>query len=138
VKTIEDVLFDRNFLTILVNPEQSLIHLKWKGFANSEQFREGLNAALEIVKEQRLKNWLANQKMMEMIMPQDEEWASNNWYPRVALTGLKKMAIVTSLDFLNNASVRRIVSAASGKNDFETRYFVDSGEAKEWLSVTLC
>lgn len=131
--TIEDVLFDKSFLTIFYKPEDKLVHLKWKGFASTEQYREGLNFALEIVKEHDIENWLGDLKLMEIILPQDEDWATEIWYPLIAKTGLKKMGIVTSLDFLNNATVKRIVNSTSESTGFETRFFVDVEEARHWL-----
>ena len=131
--TVKDVVFDTSYLTIFFNADDSLIHLRWKGFATSEQFREGLMFALQVVSENQVENWLGNLKMMQNIQAVDEEWTNKIWYPMIAETPLKKMAIVTSLDFLNNASVRRIVKAAENEINFETRYFVDVNDAHNWL-----
>lgn len=131
--TVKDVVFDTTYITIFFNPEESLVHLRWKGFASSEQFREGLNFALEVVKENQVENWLGDLKMMQAIQPADEEWSTKVWYPRLAESALNKMAIVTSLDFLNNSSVRRIVNASADEISFETRYFVDVNDAHNWL-----
>ena len=109
--TANDILFERDYLTIFLKPEKSQIKLKWKKFATSEQFRDGLNTALEAVREHGIKNWLANLKNMEVILPADEEWATNEWFPKIATAGLEKMAIVTSLDYFNNVSVKRIVAS---------------------------
>jgi len=131
---VKDILFDRDFLSISHDPENKLIYLKWKGFATSENFRDGLNFALDLVKEHQAENWLGNLKLMEAILPADEEWCSKLWYPQIATTSLKKMAIVTSLDYFNNTSVKRIVKSAVDVTQFETRYFIDVVPAKEWLT----
>lgn len=130
---VKDVLFDREFLAIYHEPESRLIHLKWKGFASSDNFRDGLNFALDAVKEHQIENWLGNLKLMESIHPADEEWASIEWFPKIAATSLRKMAIVTSLDYFNNTSVKRIVNSVVPVINFETRYFVDIIPAKDWL-----
>jgi hypothetical protein len=132
--TANDILFERDYLTIFLKPEKSQIKLKWKKFATSEQFRDGLNTALEAVREHGIKNWLANLKNMEVILPADEEWATNEWFPKIATAGLEKMAIVTSLDYFNNVSVKRIVASSQPIITFETRYFVDLDDAETWLS----
>lgn len=132
--TVKDVVFDKSFLTVFFNEEESLIHLRWKGYATSEQFREGLMFALETVNSNQIENWLGNLKMMQMIQAADEEWTSRVWYPLITQSSLKKMAIVTSLDFLNNAAVRRIVNASADEISFETRYFVDVSDAHIWLT----
>ncbi len=132
--TITDVIFDKSFLTIYHQTESKLIHLKWKGYATSEQFREGLNAALELVKEHDIQHWLGNLKMMQAILSSDEEWSTQVWYPLIAETHIRKMAIVTSLDFFNNSTVKRIVTKSESVTNFETRYFVDITEAVTWLT----
>ena len=131
--TIADTIFDKEFLTIYYEQEHKLLHLKWKGFANTDQFRDGLNFALEAVIEHHVENWLGNLKLMETILPNDEEWASTVWFPKIAHSSIKKMGIVTSLDYFNNTSVKRIVNAVVPVINFETRYFVDVDQAKQWL-----
>jgi hypothetical protein len=131
--TLQEVLFDKSFLTIQYSADDKLIHLKWKGHSTSEQYKEGLNFALEMVKDLHIENWLGNLKMMEIILPQDEDWSTQEWYPLLAKTTLKKMAIVTSLDFLNNSAVKRIVKTSEDLTTFETRFFVDVADAHFWL-----
>ena len=130
---MEEVLFDKSFLTIFHNPEEKLVHMKWKGHSTTEQYREGLNFALDIVREHHVENWLGDLKLMQIILPVDEDWATEIWYPLISQTGLKKMAIVTSLDFLNNSTVKRIVSSTADTTGFETRFYVDVEDAKSWL-----
>ncbi len=134
--TVDEILFDKSFLTIFVKPEQSTIHLRWKGLATSEQFREGFLFALESIRENQIENCIANLKMMEMIHIHDEEWATEIFYPLIAATTIKKMAIITSLDFLNNAAIKRIVKNAAAISGFETRFFIDTPEATAWFGTS--
>lgn len=133
MEIVSEVVFDQNFLTIYHKPEVKQIHLKWKGFANSQQYRESMNTALRIVGEKGVENWLGDLKQMQIILPQDEDWTIESWFPALAATGLKKLAIVTSMDFLNNAAVKRMVTAAQPSVRFETRYFIDVADATRWL-----
>jgi hypothetical protein len=135
--TIDDVVFDKTFLTIYYLADERLIHLQWKGYTTSDQFREGLNVALDLVREHRIENWLGNLKLMQVILSSDEEWTNTEWYPQIAQTALKRMAIVTSLDFFNNSTVKRIVEKAEPTINFETRYFVDVKDAHDWLTKTI-
>jgi hypothetical protein len=133
MQMISEVVFDQNHLTIYHKPDLKQIHLKWKGFATSAQFREALKFALDIVKNKGVENWLGDLKHMQMIHPQDEDWATNMWFPAIAATGLKKMAIVTSLDYLNNNSVKRMVNTTTTRLSFNARYFIDTEQASQWL-----
>lgn len=133
MEMISEVIFDKNHLTIYHKPELKQIHLKWKGFASSPQFREALELALSVVQEKGVENWLGDLKHMQMILPQDEEWTTQHWFPSIAATGLKKMAIVTSLDYLNNSSVKRMMNTPPPRWTFEVQYFVDAEKACQWL-----
>ena len=130
-----DILYDKEFLCIYHEPEYKLIHLRWKGYASTDNLRDALNFAFEAVKEHEVEYWLGNLKLMEAINPVDIDWVTDIWYPKISATRLKKMAIVTSLDYFNNTAVKKIVNTASDVASFETRYFVDAGPAKEWLMV---
>ena len=131
--TLDAVLFDTDYLKVTHDPDHKVLHLQWKRYASSEQFRDALNFALDRVKEFEITGWIGNLKNMEVIAPADADWSSNIWFPEIAKTGLKKMAIVTSLDYFNNTVVKKIMEAAQSVIPFETRYFVDISEAREWL-----
>ncbi len=131
----EDILYDKDFLCIYHESEHKLIHLRWKGYASTENLRDALNFAAEAVKEHNIEFWLGNLKLMEAINPADIDWVTEIWYPKLLGTYMKKMAIVTSLDYFNNTAVKRIVNEAADVTNFETRYFVDVVPAKEWLLV---
>ena len=130
-----DILYDRDFLCISHEPEHKLIHLRWKGYASTENLRDALNFAVEAIKEHDIELWLGNLKLMEAINPVDIDWTTDIWYPKLSVTRLKKMALVTSLDYFNNTAVKRIVNTVEDVTNFETRYFVDAAPAKEWLLI---
>ena len=125
--------YNKEHLSIFYDNETRMVRLKWKAFANSTQLREGLDAGLEIVKQEKALLWLADLKQMQSISPEDEEWIIQKWFPKIVLTGLKKMATVTSLDYFNNASVNRIMKSSKPLITFETDYFVDSSDDIKWL-----
>lgn len=126
----EGVIFDKFFLTVAFDAEEKLLRLKWKGYASADEFREGLRFLLAYLRDNQVERCVSDLKFMSTILPQDEEWASRCWYPRLANSALKKHAIVSSLDFLNNIAIRRIVGKPTG---FETRFFVNEGEAMDWV-----
>ena len=126
-------IYNKDHLSIFYDSETRMVRLKWKGFANSTQLREGLEAGLEIVKKEKALLWLSDLKQMQSISADDEEWIIQSWFPKIVLTGLKKMAMVTSLDYFNNTSVNRIMRSTQPLITFETEYFVDASDATKWL-----
>jgi hypothetical protein len=110
-----------------------MVRFKWKGYASSEQLREGLSKVLDIVINEHSLLLLADLKHMQSISPADEEWIIKEWFPKIVLTGIKRLGIVTSLDYFNNTSVNRIMRSIQPLVTFETEYFVDSSDAFKWL-----
>ena len=133
--TLETPVYTSESVDIFHDPEHRILHMQWKRFADSNQFREALLFGLDQVNTHQISGWLGNLKHMESILPADEEWASKSWFPLLAKTSLRKMAIVTSLDYFNNVTVKRIMQTAEPLIGFETRYFVDPQDARDWLSL---
>lgn len=121
------------YVTVESETEQGLITLTWTGFAPSPVFRSILEDALLNVRLHKLSFWLADLRQMNAILRQDEQWSANDWFPRLANSGLKRMAILTSSDYFNQMSVERIMSHASPVLPFEVGYFDDLGAARGWL-----
>lgn len=121
------------FVTIEVSPADQMITLKWTGYAPSREFRSILDEAQRQVRTMGLKCWLADLRYMDAILMQDEHWTVTDWYPRMATSGLKRMAILTSADFFNRMSVDRIITASSPAVPFTTSFFEDEEKAKAWL-----
>ncbi|MEP7170706.1 MAG: STAS/SEC14 domain-containing protein [Bacteroidota bacterium] len=130
---MEKIIFDKPFLKIVADDDKKLIHLRWINFAQSSEFREGLNFALDYVSKNKTNRWLANLRDMSIMKEADRDWTNNEWFPQLAKTGLGKMAILVSLDYLNQSAVTRIMDKAEEIIGFETEYFNDIDRARDWL-----
>jgi hypothetical protein len=110
-----------------------MITLTWTGYAPSSAYRAILDEALANVKALDLQRWLADLQGMDAIMQMDEQWTVNDWFPRLAKSGLKRMAILTSADYFNRMSVDRIMTAGTAEMPLDVAYFEDVEKAKVWL-----
>jgi hypothetical protein len=133
--TLEQPVYTSEVVDILKDDDRHILHMQWKRFADSKQYRDALMMGFEKVKEHDLTGWLGNLKHMESILPADVEWTSKTWFPLLAQTHIKKMAIVTSLDHFNNVAVKRIMENAEPVIGFQTKYFVDVNDARDWLNT---
>jgi hypothetical protein len=132
---MDKVIFEKPFLKIIADDDKKFIHLRWINFAQSDEFREGLTFALDYVSKNKIKRWLANLRDMSIIKEADRDWTNNEWFPELAKTQLKRMAIIISHDYLNQTAVNRIMSKAGEEQfiRFQTEYFNDIDRALEWL-----
>ncbi|MCB9185000.1 MAG: hypothetical protein H6591_13915 [Flavobacteriales bacterium] len=129
----DPVLLDEDFLRMTYAADHQLIHLQWRGHARSDQYRHGLNVALEFVRKNGVRCWLADLRLMTAIMKEDEEWANTVWFPQLFGTGLEKMAILPSKDYFNQTSVTRSFTAVNGQLTFKVAWFESPSEALVWL-----
>lgn len=127
------ILRKDEFVTMEVSPAERMITLKWTGYAPSKEFRSILDEAQQHVRTSGLTRWLADLRLMDAILMQDEHWTVTDWYPRMANSGLMRMAILTSSDYFNRMSVDRIITASSPAVPFTTSFFDDENKAKAWL-----
>lgn len=121
------------FVLVQVDEEDRLISLQWSGYAPSTVFREILEEARANVAGHGLVRWLADLHGMNAILRQDEQWTVSDWFPRLAKTGLKRMAILMSTDYFNQMSVDRIMQAATPEMPFDVAYFDNEETARAWL-----
>ncbi|MBK9286366.1 MAG: STAS/SEC14 domain-containing protein [Flavobacteriales bacterium] len=121
------------YVTVTADKEDRLIRLKWSGYAPSTEYRGILEDARMNVGLHQLERWLADLRGMNAILRQDEQWTVNEWFPTLAKTGLKRMAILMSSDYFNQMSVDRIMQASTPEMPFEVAYFDDAEGALAWL-----
>lgn len=121
------------YVTVTADKEDRLIRLKWSGYAPSTEYRGILEDARMNVGLHQLERWLADLRGMNAILRQDEQWTVNEWFPTLAKTGLKRMAILMSSDYFNQMSVDRIMQASTPEMPFEVAYFDDAEGARAWL-----
>lgn len=128
------IYYDKNFLEISFDEKIPCVIMEWKEYATSEEFREGLDKGLELLKKQNTGNWLADLRKMDVIDPDDEKWSNEDWFPRALQEGVKKMALIPSEDVFNAMSVENIMNEVSGTG-LVIHYFDKVEEAKNWLAT---
>lgn len=135
-QTANVILRDDDLISMQVIPADRLITLVWRGYAPSDAYRSILNEALGNVKGLELIRWLADLREMDAILKQDEHWTTEEWFPKLAQTGLKRMAILTSSDYFNQMSVDRIMTSGTAGFPLDVAYFDDPENARSWLLST--
>lgn len=125
-------LFEEKHLTIHHDQETECIHMQWTGFANSQKYRHGMNTGLEKVKEKKVSKWLANMSEMGAIMPEEQKWTNEDWFPRLLDAGIRTAAVVMSKDIFNQLAVKKIGEDMTD-NSYTMCFFYNLEEAKVWL-----
>lgn len=124
--------YDETHLRVQYNSDLDAVVMKWKSFAQGDEFRDGLDTGLELVEKEGAKNWLADLRELGTVAGDDQEWSNNNWFPRALETSLSHMAIIQPESVVANISVENIMEEV-GDGELKTHYFDNRTEAEQWL-----
>jgi hypothetical protein len=119
---------------VFYEPETGFVIMQWRGYATSEQFREGSEIMLNTLIANRTNKVLADIQDMLVIGMDDQEWLQKHFIPRAINYGFKAIAIVKPKSYFNKVAVE----AVSYKVDVAklTINFFDSvDEARAWLAL---
>jgi len=114
------------------HPPSRSVCAEWQSWASSEEFAGALDAGLRCLMEHGAAQWLADCSGMRAIKQSDQEWISNDWFPRALAAGLKRMAVVDPTSVLPRMNVNDIMGKVPA-SELEVANFQTVAEAKEWL-----
>jgi len=124
------LVHESNLITVWVHPGKRLIHHEMRKFCHGDEFRDGLNRGFEALAHYQATKWLSDDRA-NSVLPEDEEWASRDWFPRTKAAGWKYWAMVPA-GALGHHRASRFV-----KNYLElginARMFGDLDDAMKWL-----
>ncbi|MBW3545578.1 MAG: hypothetical protein KY428_08295 [Bacteroidetes bacterium] len=125
-------LYDKPYLVIEYNASKKLLIQNWKGFANSAQFREGIEKSIEIFKQRSVMRLLSNTKESALVKKEDTDWAATYAVGQMLQHGLKTMAFIIPTNAFTQMSVKNFSGLAGGV--LQQQFFDDIDKAFEWLT----
>ncbi len=130
------IIFDAPYLRIHLDPARAVLETEWLGFCNSEELRSSLREALALGRAHGVRGWIGNNLLMRTIRPIDQDWMNETWFPEFARLGVKRLAVVMAKDALNRMGVDHILQRATSHTPFDTQYFSDILQARQWAGET--
>jgi hypothetical protein len=120
---------------ISVINEVPCIHIQWFGLPLSEEFREGCNRVLELMKTHGISKILTDNTQANVFSTKDQHWLNDEWLPRAEKQGYKASAtlIDKSHAFANFAA--RNIAKKRDASKFANRIFESKEEAILWLKT---
>ena len=127
--------FDNWSMTISWNKTLRIVEQKWKGQATSKEFRASAEKVLALLKEKNATKLLRDTRKMTVILPDDQEWTKNDWMPRMAQAGLKKVAVVIPGHGVAKLSINKMKKVVHTEEyGVERALFDDIEQARSWLN----
>lgn len=131
------IIRDDDKVRMEVDLRRSLIITVWQGYVPSPDYRAILLQALDLIIVHGLKSWVSDSTRMGVILRSDEKWTLDVCTPMLVKGGLRRVAIVRSMDFFSQTASERMVEATTGKVPYVVEFFNDKEAALAWLAKEL-
>ncbi|MBP6641950.1 MAG: STAS/SEC14 domain-containing protein [Flavobacteriales bacterium] len=131
------IIRDDDKVRMEVDLRRSLISIVWQGYVPSPDYRAILLQALDLIIVHGLKSWVSDSTRMGVILRSDEKWTLDVCTPMLVKGGLRRVAIVRSMDFFSQTASERMVEATTGKVPYVVEFFNDMEAALAWLAKEL-
>lgn len=132
-----EIIRDDDKVRMEMDRHRSLISTKWQGYVPSPDYRAILLQLLDLIIKHGLKSWVSDSTRMGVILRSDEKWTTEVFTPMLVKGGLRRVAIVRSMDFFSQTASERMVEATSGKVPYVVEFFNDEEAALAWLAKEL-
>ncbi|SDM33336.1 hypothetical protein SAMN05421823_112118 [Catalinimonas alkaloidigena] len=126
------ILFQKPYLTLELVESSGLLIQHWKGFATSQQFREGIEKSIEVFQKGKADKLISDTKEAAVVKREDTDWVANIATPKLVQHGLRGMAFVLPTSAFTKISVGNFQSRAD--EILKIQNFDNLDKAKEWLN----
>ncbi|WP_437311268.1 hypothetical protein [Sorangium sp. So ce388] len=127
------IYFDERWITISWDEDLQAVVAEWKAFAETKDFRAGLEAGLSLARKKMAIRWLADTRRAPPSTQEDQQWTSQVWFPRAIAQGVRWMALVVPESAITRMSLRGIMTKVTSK-ELVQEYFPDAAAARAWLA----
>lgn len=110
-----------------------IVHHELRVPVHGERFRTILDKGLELFIQHGACRWLSDDRGNGPLTPEDSEWASEDWSPRVIAAGWKYWAVVMPEKFIGQTDMTGWIRLYAEKG-VTVAAFTEPDRALRWLS----
>ncbi|RPD45690.1 hypothetical protein DNI29_16155 [Hymenobacter sediminis] len=125
-------VYESSYLLIHHDPANRLLELEWTHPVSGQQLRDGLTAGLQYAEELQIRAWIGNMKNLQTIVFPDQQWIYEEWFPRFARLGVRRLAVVELGDSGSRIGIAQIMRHTEGLTPLATAYFATAEAARGW------
>lgn len=123
------------YLNLHLHPgPEPAIETEWLGYANSADFRRAISLALQLAQQHKVRGWVADDRRLGAVRPRDLEWLRTEMLPALAVSGVKRFALLDADDSLNRLTIGWMYEQVSDTISFEIQHFADISQARVWAT----
>lgn len=127
-------ILDNESARLLFNEPLNSVEVYWKGHIKSDKYKGIMQTAYDTIIKYEATQWLSDMTHAGVTSPEYQQWVKNEFIPKCAETGLKRVAVVLAKDVFARFYVDK-VKASLGENDLLNERFKTREEAHEWLEL---
>lgn len=125
---------ETEFVAITLDKTKNLMNIRWKKAPHSRQYRYGMLKAARALIEHRFERLLLNNQRMGVLTLEDQGWLIASAQQLLPKTNLRKLAVITSADALQQMSSENIgKKLKQAALSHQVHYFLAEEDALEWL-----
>lgn len=127
-------IINNEYATLWYHPETKIVHHQFHQPIGGQPLRDVLNKGLEAFQEHGAYKWLSDDRGNSAMSPEDSEWGTNDWVPRVIAAGWKYWAVVMPAKVIGQMNMQRFIKANS-ELGIIVQVFSNPEEAMKWLET---
>lgn len=128
---IVKLMYESEYCEVSYNKEINIVLVKWKKFCYQNNYRQPLLAALDIMKQYKNCNYVADTRNGFENKEEDTEWLFREFLPKASLTNCKIIFFIINED--NKLKEELEGQSVELKKFFEVIYCFGLNEVKEIL-----
>jgi hypothetical protein len=124
--------FESDVGTVDWDESAEAVCLSWKTFASGAEFREVVDAGIELLLRRKAKRWLGDLRHLGAVTQDDLKWSSESWFPRATAGGMAYLALVSPRKVVAQMAVKSFINKVNGR-DLLIGNFDEIQAARTWL-----
>lgn len=123
--------FETNYIKIEWDNVNNLVYSNWLKNPSLEEYKIGLNKAIELITKKNAKFWLADTINLGIVPKESQAWILEFWTPLYKKSPICKTAMIIPKLVLAKMSIDMMLTKS--KNEAENKYFDNDADAIKWL-----
>jgi hypothetical protein len=128
------VYLDTPYILIRWDGDGPWVYVKWKAWANSDEYRAAQEVVLLALRENHGSRNLIDSTDRKVFADEDQKWLLENWMPRAAAAGRRWTAIVLPKTALGRTIAENLNQHPQSKR-INVKLFETVEDAAAWLST---
>lgn len=114
--------------------KKQFIVAEFSGFLRHDAFTSLANSTLKLLIERNADRILVDTSALEVMLPENQQWIQEVWFPKAIESGLKRLAFMTPRSAFGEASAKAANEKAEKESPIQIKYFFDRVQAEKWLA----